>query len=304
MVEVTGAKGKTTTAHALASLMKGRGVLHTSMGTFRYPERSLLWRSSITPASLISAARAAWEMKGWLIAEVSLGVSGIGDMAILTSIDDYPIAGGARRAIDAKLGTLAEASQVVMPSEHEGAPEYAIGVEAVTKVEGSTCFFAWGGREGAYTNPLLLLEGYRLPLRLATTAACLLGIDPSPLGHFQALEGRMSLRREGDILIVDNSNSGTCRETTLEAVEYARTLTGNQAVTLVIGEEARAICEGFAAEEIARTIAYVRPGQVILVGHMMGLPGYEQVATLDEGLKRARAVATGGSIVLAVKTWR
>ena len=66
-IEITGARGKTTTAHAIAALMPGPGVLHTSTGTYRYPERELLWKKSITPASLIPGrARRSGSAAGWL----------------------------------------------------------------------------------------------------------------------------------------------------------------------------------------------------------------------------------------------
>jgi len=38
MVELTGRRGKTTTASALAGLMEGPGILNTSAGMIRYPE--------------------------------------------------------------------------------------------------------------------------------------------------------------------------------------------------------------------------------------------------------------------------
>lgn len=304
MVEVTGAQGKTTTAHAMAHLMHGRGVLHTSMGTFGYPDRKLLWRSSITPASVIRAARAAWEMNGWLVAEVSLGVTGIGDLAVLTSPKDYTIAGGKKRALDAKLEALTRAPLALLPPELEATHEHGIHADALTRVEGESCCFAWGGREGAYTNPLLLLQGYRLPLRLATAAALLLGIDPSPLGRFRALEGRMSVRREGNLVIVDNANSGTNRETTLEAARHARRIAGCDEITLVIGEERRAVCEGFPRGEVLGTIEEVRPAHVVLVGISVETKGFKSASTLEEGLEMARGLTERGSIVLAVKTWR
>ncbi|HJJ55745.1 MAG TPA: coenzyme F430 synthase, partial [Methanocorpusculum sp.] len=64
-IEITGATGKTTTAFALAHIMSklGNGILHTSNGTYKYPERKLLWRKSITPASIISACEAAHKYK-------------------------------------------------------------------------------------------------------------------------------------------------------------------------------------------------------------------------------------------------
>ena len=105
MIEITGAQGKTTTAHALAHILPGTGVLHTSTGTYTYPAKHLLWKKSITPASEISAARYARRMPGWLVAEISLGVTGAGDLAIITSPDNYPFARGKKSAIYEKIAS-------------------------------------------------------------------------------------------------------------------------------------------------------------------------------------------------------
>jgi hypothetical protein len=304
MVEITGAKGKTTTAHALAFLMKGPGILHTSTGTYRYPGQTLLWRRSITPASVLPAAMAACEMGGWLIAEESLGVTGAGDLAVLTSSGDYPIAAGTGSGLAAKVRLLGLAPIAVVPPDLTNPPEHAVPVDEVTSCVGTTCSFAWAGREGSFANPLLALEGYRIPLQLAAAAACLLGIDPSPLGRFPALEGRMSLSQEGGIVVMDNANSGTDRATTQEAARYARKAARSDTLTLVIGEMDRTVCEGFPKDEIEKTIQEVRPNRVVLVGEGIAISGYEVAKTLEEGLRIARTVTTEGSIVLAVKMWR
>ncbi len=154
MIEVTGARGKTTTAHAIAhalggpgvlsrgapfppgrsrlspegplppgtapapkepGLPAGPGILHTSRGTFLSPEGTLLWKRSITPASVIRAAREAARISGWLVAEESLGVSGAGDVAVLTSGNDYRIAAGKRSALAAKLESMRDSPVVVVP---------------------------------------------------------------------------------------------------------------------------------------------------------------------------------------------
>ncbi len=65
MIEITGTRGKTTTAHALAFLMEGAGILHTSTGTYQFPEKKWLSQSSITPGSVLAAARMACEYP-WL----------------------------------------------------------------------------------------------------------------------------------------------------------------------------------------------------------------------------------------------
>jgi len=296
-IEITGARGKTTTAHALASLLPGAGILHTSTGTYRYPERERLWKRSITPASLIPAAHEARRIGGWLIAEESLGVTGAGDVAVLTSPEDYPVAAGRKHAITEKCRQLARARIVVLPPGIDLAGR-TVAAGDIVSFDGPVCRYAWGGITGTFENPLCTLEGYRTPLALAAATACVLGIDPSPLAGFAALPGRMASRREGNLQIVDNANSGTNVETTVEAARYARALAGNGTLTLVIGEEARAICEGFSPEDIARAVSAVGPTATVYVGE-----GHE-AATLDEGLSQARSITPAGSIVLAVKTWR
>ena len=103
---------------------------------------------------------------------------------------------------------------------------------------------------------------------LAAAAAMILGLDPGPLSSFEALPGRMSLSYENGRLIVDNANSGTNTETTIEAARYARRVSGNEAITLVIGQVAGdgAVCEGFAAGQMLEAIDQIHPDQVIWVG--------------------------------------
>ena len=295
-IEITGARGKTTTAHAIAALMPGPGVLHTSSGTYRYPERELLWKKSITPASLIPAAREAERIGGWLVAEESLGVTGAGDVAVLTSPEDYPVAAGKKHAITEKCRLLSRARRIVLPDGID--LPGGVMADEVVSFEGRVCRYAGFGVAGTFTNPLCTLAGYRTPLALAAATACLLGIDPSPLGRFSALPGRMAARWEGGLLILDNANSGTNAATTIEAARYARELAGGAPLTLVIGEEARAICEGFSTEDIRRTVTAVGPTATVYVGEG------QAATTLEAGLDAARRITPAGAIVLAVKTWR
>ncbi len=216
---------------------------------------------------------------------------------MLTSPDDYPIAAGKKSAITEKCRLLSRARNVVLPPGIT-LPRRTVAIDDVVSFDGTTCRYARGRIAGTFGNPLCLLTGYRTPLALAATTACVLGIDPRLLRWFIALPGRMASRWEGDRVIVDNANSGTNVETTVEAARYARALSGGGDLTLVIGEEARAICEGFSPEEIARAVSAVGPTATVYVGE-----GHE-AATLDEGLARAQEITPAGAIVLAVKTWR
>ncbi len=295
-IEITGARGKTTTAHALAGLMPGPGILHTSTGTYRYPERERLWKKSITPASLIVAAREAERIGGWLVAEESLGVTAAGDVAVLTSPEDYPVAAGKKQAIVEKCRLLSRARTVVLPPGIDLSG--GVAADEIVSFDGQVCRYEGCGIAGTFANPLCTLAGYRTALSLAAATACVLGIDPAPLAEFAALPGRMAARREGDLLIVDNANSGTNMATTAEAARYARELSGSETLTLVIGEEARAVCEGFSPGDVRRAVSAVGPTATVYVGE-----GHA-AATLEAGLALARSITPAGAIVLAVKTWR
>jgi hypothetical protein len=315
MVEITGARGKTTTAFALAHLMSGAGVLHTSAGTFLYPEKKYLWKTSITPASVIAAAKQARGVEGWLIAEESLGVTGAGSLAIITSPDDYPCAAGKKRAVIEKLRSARESRSVLLAPALQKETDTMVSLDDIARCTGTQCRIDTGNRVGTFQNPMLALEAYRVPLMLAAAAACLLGIDPSPLSTFEPVEGRLSVRHAGDVTIIDNANSGTNAVTTIAAANYARALSGDENLTLVIGMEPGdgTVCEGFSEDQILDAIAMVRPSHIIIVGGALAnnedqrIPGTATLTfspTLAAAQESARALTTRGSIVLAVKTWR
>ncbi|MDD1704284.1 MAG: coenzyme F430 synthase [Methanoregula sp.] len=323
MIEITGARGKTTTAHALASLMNGAGILHTSAGTYRYPERELLARTGITPASILAAAAAAIQCHGWLIAEVSLGVTGAGSLAIITSGEDYPFAAGKKKALATKIASARHARKVLLGEGIElddelFEPRDVVRLDEVARVEGSTALLG-AGRGARFTSPLLELKAYREPLLLAGTAAVMLGCDPKKLSSFTALPGRMAEVRVGDsgnILVIDNANSGTNAVTTIEAARYARARSGNEELTLVIGqaEGDGKVCENFPTDQIRLALDAIRPARIVLVGpesypQDQHSAGWEpliaaRAATLEEGYFAALAKTQSGSVVLAVKTWR
>ncbi len=316
MIEITGARGKTTTAHALAHLLPGNGILHTSTGTYAYPAKNVLWKRSITPASVLSAVSAASRIPGWLIAEISLGVTGAGDLAIITSAEDYSFAAGKKTAVKEKCASAKHAKQILVADGVSCDCGNVVHVGDIARCEGMNCTVERDGRRFFLTNPLFSLPPYRLPLMLAAAAAMLLNVDPTPLNHFAALPGRMSLTHENDIVIIDNANSGTNVTTTLCAARYARHCAGTGDLTLVIGqvEGDGAVCEGFSFDQILEAIRNVRPRKVIWVGRFPD-PGSEDFrsvqdsidahcTTLSEGRRAAVETTHKGSIVLAVKTWR
>jgi hypothetical protein len=314
LVEITGAQGKTTTAHALAHLMPGPGVLHTSSGTFRYPEKVMLWRKSITPASMISASRYAGKIGGWCIAEVSLGLTGAGTLGIITSPGDYPCAGGMKRALDEKIRSALHCRRLLTAPGVFVPYPWTYTMDDIARSDGISCNIRVDSTSWGFTSRLLVLDSYRTPLMLAASAAGLMGVDPGGLATFPPVGGRMAVTEEGPISIIDNANSGTNRATTEEAVKLARCQPGGREMTLVIGMDAQAVCEGFPPEEIARAILSTRPERVVLVGDHAWEPAEEAARSLGipilyagnlkEGHQIACDQTQSGFVVLAVKTWR
>ena len=96
----------------------------------------------------------------------------------------------------------------------------------------------------------------------------MLGVDPESLSSFTALPGRMSVSCVEGVLVVDNANSGTNLATTVEAAQFARKISGKDAITLVIGQVKGdgAVCEGFSFEQIHASIGQIRPAHVVWVG--------------------------------------
>ena len=273
MIEITGARGKTTTAYALAHILSGNGVLHTSAGTYAYPTKNLLWKRSITPASVLAAVRYANRHLGWLVAEISLGVTGAGDLAIITSAEDYSFAAGKKSAIKEKIDSLTYAKRILVADGISCEYENVVHIGDIARCNGINCTVEWDGNYFFLTNPLFSLPPYRTPLMLAAAAATMLNVDPTPLNDFAALPGRMSVSHEKGLLIVDNANSGTNVATTECAARYARHLARTNELTLVIGQVKGdgAVCEGFSFDQIISAIEKVRPAKVIWVGRIPDL---------------------------------
>ena len=317
MIELTGAKGKTTTAHALAFLMTGNGILHTSSGTYRFPEKRWLSRSSITPGSVLAAVKSARDIHGWLIVEESLGITCLGNLGIITSDGDYSFAAGKKSALTSKTASAKGCKNLLLAQNiHDAQAKNVAHIEHIARCEGIECTIILGKKTSRFSNPLLAIPGYQTSLVLAAVAAMILGIDPTPLSSFTAVPGRMSVSNDRGLLVIDNANSGTNLATTLDAAQYARNISGNDAITLVIGQEEGdgAVCEGFSFDQIKAAIDQIRPAQVVWVGRVpeAGSPEFPKsepfisayTTTLKEAYDTALAITGTGSIVLAVKTWR
>ena len=115
LIEITGVRGKTSTAVLLARMLsyKNRILLHTSEGLTVWENGEYEWIEqgiSITPAYIPDLVQIALDRKiqpNVFIFEVSLGFTGAQDIGILTEAQpDYMIAGGTLTSTSAKTNMI------------------------------------------------------------------------------------------------------------------------------------------------------------------------------------------------------
>lgn len=244
--EVTGVKGKTSTCHVISHMMNrlGRKVLQlTSRGIHLYgeEEETLEERSSIAPTSILRISRMETEFDNGVF-EVSLGGTGLADVAIITTIgDNYPIAAGTRTAFDAKKQMLNMARKVAVVPEEERelwTPQVPPGVWLTTfGEEGIVDAYIDGPHElgeevevkfrvkpgGEFSTRFsgeFLVPAYLRPFSAAISALKSLGIPPPQLcevlSDFNGVPGRGEVLQERDTWIVRDRNPGV----SVHSVEY------------------------------------------------------------------------------------
>ncbi len=321
--EVTGTRGKTTTALILARILSARGTVasHTTRGIEIWKDgksRLLMSGLSITPANVIRAFDVA-ENAGAddLVCEVSLGGTGLADFGVLTSFaGDYKIAGGTLWASTAKLQmvSLSKRGSKLIAGED-------VGISADVT-------FGAGPRGRVWCTSREILDGKeRVPLNLgesfdiesyapaisgAAAAALAAGLDlkeiASALEGFEGLGGRMKKIWQDGILVLDNSNSGLRASGVEAALDLAG---GGGKLALVVGEEAETVCEGMDVPALIEILARRRReiDLLILVGERLK-PYVTTLSALsaqdlDSGLSRAKAaLVRGDRIISCVKCFR
>jgi hypothetical protein len=139
-IEITGAKGKTSTCHLLSFLLSRDGTRVLSLTSSGLAAcgpgaRSLEEKVSIAPATLLRLSKERLDFDLGVL-EVSLGGSGLAKVGVITGLqEDYPIAAGTRRARDGKGQMIRSAKgNLVYPAEESDiwGPMVPRGAEVVT----------------------------------------------------------------------------------------------------------------------------------------------------------------------------
>ena len=342
--EITGVRGKTTVSSLLAELNSDKRLLLLSSAGLEIYERGkciATKRLSITPASMLTAIDVVNELQinpAVLIFEVSLGGTGIADIGVITSLSpEYRIASNSRSSTEAKLQMISHAkkgSLIVAGLNEVDAEVLSTHYNSFGMQGSSVSYDVSGSRDGVVrvvydyltTVDDTVISGeieftpthyydwnsYYNSILCFIAAALSANCDPkriaSTLTEFKGIEGRMSLGRVNNRLLVDNSNSGLTPSLARHAIAYGLELKkrGNRAV-LIIGEEAHNVCEGINPEEVAFISLDDNLDEVILVGERMHSKRSHIVrsASLEAALTKALDLSKEGDIIIScVKKWR
>ena len=343
-VEITGTTAKTTVCELLCQMLRGKSVLSlTSAGTrFSDGKKEVsLARLSITPASILRALRLASENgldAEFAVFEVSLGLTGVGSVGVLTSLsEDYTIAGGTSRASNAKKASLRNFEGIlVVPSSCDVSAPAARAVNIVSKdlyLRGDVAFFRLNALKHTEAHSSESIEGririhlscdcafYRKCAEFALAAALSLGVPPEELNtSLHAVPGRLSVIEWRRRVLIDNSNSGTKLQFLDEALALAESIAEKQKQenkekrrrekVLIVGEEARYVCEGVDFDELRGIIEakHAEFTKIIVVSdNFSGAIPHNVIISksLQEALEEAvKSTEEGAIIVSMVKTWR
>ncbi len=321
--EVTGTRGKTTTALILAQILSSRGTVasHTTRGIEIWRKgKSELLRSglSITPANVIRAFDAAEEAGADdLVCEVSLGGTGLADFGVLTSFaGDYKIAGGNLWASTAKLQmvSLSKRGSKLIAGEDVGiSADLTFGAGPRGQVWCTDReILAGGERAHLDLGEGLDQKSYKAAISGAAAAALAAGLSleevASALEGFEGLGGRMKETWQDGISVLDNSNSGLRAQGVEAALDR---IGGGGKLALVAGEEAETVCEGMDLPALLDLLDRRRReiDLLILVGERLApyAPGLLALSAqdLDSGLALAKAeLNKGDRIISCVKCFR
>ncbi|TRZ87002.1 MAG: coenzyme F430 synthase [Methanosarcinales archaeon] len=345
VIEITGTRAKTSTSILLGEILsKNKKVIsHTSRGLEDWNKKRIIQSGlSITPASILRAVDVVEEAgikPDVFIFEISLGGTGSADIGVITTIvDDYKIANNTRLASEAKRMMILDAkpgSTLVINHDalrYFGACRrdvniisFSDSVNAAANVyyenigsDGGTIAYFIGGRKGKITligTQDYDLISYKTAFVCASAVALAMDIEPDQikcsLREFKGAKGRMRKTFLAGRTFIDNSNSGMDIKSAEKALDYAKTDKGR--IVMVLGEEAKEVCEGLDPAGVERFIEKHLDEiySLVLVGERMkplaskNINKIYHAGNLSEGIEFAQRLTCEKDIIIScVKCFR
>ena len=237
IVEVTGARGKTTTCHLIARILADQGkrvLLLTSGGLSMVGPNGatvLKGKVSIAPPTILTLVGKNYDVDVGVF-EISLGGTGLASVSVVTNIgDDYAIAQNTRRAFDGKVQMVRFARGAVVYPEEERKlwePHVDRAAESITfgkcsDVEALLSDLELGtsakltvrtGVNVSRTNlhPNYLAPSYMTAFGAAAAAAYAMGVSTDDIaasfGAFKGAAGRGDVSVENGLVTVRERNPG------------------------------------------------------------------------------------------------
>lgn len=273
IIEVTGTRGKTSTCHAIAHILKELGasvMLLSSRGIFHIVEKTerIEQNASIAPPSILRI----WKMRrefDFGVFEVSLGGTGLAEIGVITSIEgNYPIAAATRNAFEGKalMASSVTRSLVVREKEKDLWLDHVDeGVGIVTFGEGGAIdvkatpplsfeksvmldIYTDGGyvlsveTVGSYLVPSYL-PAFSAAVAVAVEAGAELKDSVASLASFTGIPGRGEVSKDGDAWIVRERNPGVTASTIDYTIAILRDYYGFKKMGVVVEPTTRKVCE-------------------------------------------------------------
>ncbi len=340
LIEITGTKAKTSTSVLLAEILsrEKKVVSHTSRGLEDWSTKTIIKKGlSITPASILAALDAVEEagiVFDTFIAEISLGGTGCADIGVITTVaNDYKIANNTKLASDAKRQMIMNAkpgSSLVINSDalrFFGACRRDVNTVSFSDAMNASCnVYCENGRAIAYylgskkgkisvhENPDYDVNAYKMAFACASAVALVMGTEAAAIERslleFKGAEGRMKKTSLEKRKLIDNSNSGMDIRSAENALLYSKAQGGR--IVMVLGEEARQVCEGLEPSSVKRFIDkhLHEIAVLVLVGERM-LPLVDiqnniyYADDLSRGIEMAKGLTNDRDIILScVKCFR
>ena len=337
--EITGSKGKTSTAFLLAAILSREKtvLLHTSGGLYYMsPMKKELIRKglSIAPASILEAVDTAKEQAlpiDAFLFEDSLGGTGSADIGIITTLEpEYGIANNSRNSSDAKLQMIRNAKPgskiIINCADLDKAKDsisknkvytFSSNDECNANVEVTSYSDSLTLKTGDENISIALKSGYdpqsySIAFAASACAALEAGIGINTISiafsEFVGVEGRMRITTLQGRKFIDNSSSGLKIVDAEAALKQG--LEPDKKTVLIIGEHAAQVCEGLPPEDV-ECLVNKYSDQIdtsIFVGERMeGISTDKAIycSSLDEGIATALALTSENDIIIScVKCFR
>lgn len=305
-IEITGVKGKTSTAYFLAHVLDSWGkkvFLHTSRGQGPYSKgvHSIESIKSIAPPSILELPDEGYD---YVISEVSLGGSGKANVAVVTNLlEDYDIAAGTRKASDAKKSVFCRNVNIIRADEaafwNAVAPDTQFVCfsdncrieERMVPGEPAVIRYTYSNRTFQVESGKEYLQAQYLKAFDAVLKICeILGVNPGAVEKamrtFAGVPGRGSVTRTANGLEITERNPGVSALSIRETIRILRSADILDRCFFIVEPANTKVCEKMDMDRISEELKSSGADYLIMNGrHSDAKPtGYEiMVRFVKEG---------------------